>query len=88
MRQNEIQNRQLRANMLGGMLAAIAEILSADGAVHRAGEEVIDTAVSGQQPSRGVPLPQDFLCDLVPGTMLRGTASVLRKGALDMIARS
>jgi hypothetical protein len=48
MRQDEIQNRQLRAHVFDRMLAAIAEIFATDGAIEQAGEEVVDTTVSKQ----------------------------------------
>src|SRR2546427_2780731 len=59
--QNEIKDHQPRANVLDGMLAAIAQVLTTNGSIHRAGKEIVDTPVAEEEPSGGMPLPQNLL---------------------------
>ena len=47
--------------MFDRMLAAIAEILAANGAIHQARDEVIDAAISEKQAGSGMPLAEQLL---------------------------
>src|SRR5205807_9571821 len=57
MRKDEIQYHQPRADVLDGMLAAIAQVLSAHRSIDWARKEVVDTPVAEKEPRGGMPLP-------------------------------
>ena len=54
---DKIQSRQLRAHVLDGVFASVAEVFAANSPIHEAREQVIDTAVSEEQSSRCMTFP-------------------------------
>ncbi len=61
MRQDEIKNRQFRADVFHRMFTAIAEIFPSNGAIHKAREKMVDASVSKQQPGGGMSLQEASL---------------------------
>jgi hypothetical protein len=56
MSKDEIQDHQPRANVLDGMLAAIAQVLPTNCSIHEARKEVVDAPVADKETRGGVPL--------------------------------
>src|SRR5437867_6858225 len=63
MGQDKIQSRELGANVLDGMFAAIAEVLATDGSINQTGMEVVNASISQEQLGRCVALPEQFLSE-------------------------
>ena len=54
---DKIQTRQLRAHVLDGVFASVAEVFPANSPIHEAREQVIDAAVSEEHSSRCMTFP-------------------------------
>src|SRR6266404_1873005 len=58
---DKIQNRQLRAHVLDGVLAPVAEMFPTNGSIDQARKQVVNAAVSEKHTGRGMTFSQDLL---------------------------